>query len=77
MSLFDQIVLKKVCQFYRDLQGPVRTLLIADFLGKHDRYVRGSLVRLEQQGYLARKGRRGGWYPKRIDVQQAEEVSIA
>lgn len=65
MSLIDKWVFEKVCQVYRDTQGPVRTLLVADLVGKHDRTIRYSLGRLEQQGQVVRRGQRGGWLPAR------------
>jgi predicted transcriptional regulator len=70
LTQFEKIVLQMVDQFYRDLQGPVRTLLIADHMSKHDRIVRGILVRLEKRGEVVRKGQRGGWMPARVYQMQ-------
>jgi predicted transcriptional regulator len=65
MSFIDQLVLRKVNELYRDIQGPVRTQLLADLVGKHDRTMRYVLVRLETRGLVQRRGQRGGWLPAR------------
>ncbi len=75
MPLIDKWVFEKLSQLYRDIQGPVRTLLIADLVGKHDRTIRYTLVRLEQQGYVVRKGQRGGWLPARCASQLAMQAA--
>lgn len=76
MSLIDKWVYKKVCELYRDTQGPVRTLLVADLVGKHDRSIRYSLTRLEQAGHVVRRGQRGGWLPAGRAAFLAETPSL-
>jgi DNA-binding GntR family transcriptional regulator len=44
----------------------VRTQVLADLTGKHDRTVREVLVRLEARGLIERRGQRGGWLPARL-----------
>lgn len=63
MTLIETIIYKKVCEVYRLSPGPVRTVVVADMLGKHDRYIREYLARLERKNYIRRKGQRGGWFP--------------
>lgn len=65
MTPFEAAVYRKVCTLYRTTQGPVRTVIVADMLGKHDRYIRYFLVRLEQKNIIERVGQRGGWLPAR------------
>lgn len=65
MSLMERAVIRTVHELHRLNGGPVRTLIVADLLGKHDRTLRGVLVRLEQRGYVRRVGQRGGWLPVR------------
>lgn len=65
MSLMERAVMTTVNELHRLNGGPVRTLIVADLLGKHDRTLRMVLVRLEQQGRVRRVGQRGGWLPAR------------
>lgn len=63
MTFMERVVLKKVTELHRFTGGPVRTVVVADMLGKHDRTLRYVLTRLEQQQAVVRVGRRGGWLP--------------
>lgn len=64
MSHYEKLVLQKLSELYRlGGCGYVRTLTLADHLGKYDRTIRLYLVRLEKRGKVVRKGQRGGWMP--------------
>lgn len=63
MTFMEQVVLKKVAEVHRFTGGPVRTVVVADMLGKHDRTLRYVLTRLEQKQAVVRVGQRGGWLP--------------
>lgn len=65
MSFAESIILRKVCDLHRLTGGPVRTLIVADMVGKYDRTVRLWLVKLERRGLVQRVGQRGGWLPVR------------
>ncbi|WP_119073114.1 hypothetical protein [Aggregatilinea lenta] len=65
MSVFEKWVCHEVTESWRRTRQPVRTRVIADLTGKHDRTVRGVLVRLEARGLVERRGQRGGWLPAR------------
>lgn len=63
MTLMEQVVLQKVTALHRYTGGPVRTMVVADMLGKHDRTLRYVLSRLEVKQQVVRVGQRGGWLP--------------
>jgi predicted transcriptional regulator len=65
MTVMEQVVLAKVAALHRYTGGPVRTVVVADMLGKHDRTLRYLLNRLEQKQQVVRVGQRGGWLPVR------------
>ncbi|HML22109.1 MAG TPA: hypothetical protein PKD09_10685 [Aggregatilinea sp.] len=65
MSLFEQWICNEVTASWRRTRQPVRTRVLADLTGKHDRTVRYVLVRLESRGVIERRGQRGGWMPVR------------
>ncbi len=65
MSVFEAWVCHEVTESWRRTRQPVRTRVIADLTGKHDRTIRGVLVRLEARGLVERRGQRGGWLPAR------------
>jgi len=63
MTFMEMVVLKKVYEVHRWTGGPVRTVVVADMLGKHDRTLRYVLNRLEGKQQIIRVGQRGGWLP--------------
>lgn len=63
MSVFEGWLYQQITFTWRRTQEPVRTVILADLIGKHDRTVRYALVRLEQRGVVQRHGQRGGWLP--------------
>ena len=65
MSTFEQWICRQVIESWRRTRQPVRTQVLADRVGKHDRTVRYVLVRLEARGLVVRHGQRGGWLPAR------------
>ena len=62
MTRAEQQVYEIIRDYYRRC-GPLRTMFIADTMGKSDRALRYTLVRLERQGRVMRVGQRGGWLP--------------
>lgn len=71
MSLTEEWVYRKLNELYRDNRGFIRTLLIAELVGKNERIIRKKLVDLENKGYVKRKGQRGGWMPARAALALA------
>lgn len=65
MTLFEAIIYVRLCTLYMHSDRPVRTLILAEMLGKHDRYIRMYLTRMERKEYVMRVGQRGGWLPGR------------
>ncbi len=63
MSLMERWLLEQINETYRRSRTPVRTVILADRLGKNDRTVRKMLSRLENRGVVQRRGQRGGWMP--------------
>ncbi len=63
MSALERWVLREVRASWCRTREPVRTVVLADRVGKHDRTVRAVLVRLEQREMVRRRGMRGGWLP--------------
>ena len=66
MSAMERAIAAVVVDLWRAQRMPVRTLIVAGLIGKHDRTARAVLVRLEQRGYVQRVGKRGGWLPANI-----------
>ena len=65
MSLLERWIYDQVTASWRRTRQPVRTRVLADLAGKHDRTVRHVLVRMEARGLVERRGQRGGWLPVR------------
>ncbi len=65
MSLLERWVYEQVTASWRRTRQPVRTVVLADLAGQHDRAMRRVLTRLEARGVLQRRGQRGGWLPAR------------
>jgi DNA-binding GntR family transcriptional regulator len=63
VSAFERYLIQEVNQHYRRSRQPVRTVVLADLLGKNDRTIREVLRRLESKGAVQRRGQRGGWLP--------------
>jgi predicted transcriptional regulator len=69
MSFYEKFIYDKLQELHRYNGGAaVRTTILADLLGKHDRTIRYKLVELEQRGVVQRVGNRGGWLPARMAV---------
>jgi predicted transcriptional regulator len=63
MSLLERWLLEQIEDTYHRSRSPVRTVVLADMIGKNDRTVRKVLGRLEIRGVVQRRGQRGGWMP--------------
>jgi Mn-dependent DtxR family transcriptional regulator len=63
MSTLERWLLLQIKDLYRRSRRPVRTIVLADMLGMHDRTVRKMLARMECRGVVQRRGQRGGWMP--------------
>ena len=63
MTYFEKWLMTEVTQSWRRTRQPVRTIVLADRVGKSDRALRHVLVRMEQRGLVQRRGQRGGWLP--------------
>lgn len=66
MSLYEQIIYRKLAALHRHSGGAVRTRILADMLGKNDRRIREKLAQMEARGLVARISQRGGWLPMRL-----------
>ncbi|MBL8161200.1 MAG: hypothetical protein JNJ61_04385 [Anaerolineae bacterium] len=75
MTPYESMIFAQLCQLYRNSHSPVRTLILADLLGKHDRYIRTYLVRLEKKEYIRRVGQRGGWLPTRRPAHMTSSLA--
>lgn len=63
MSHYERTIFTVLTDLHKLNRHPVRTAVLAGFVGKNDRMIRDVLVRLERQRVVQRIGQRGGWMP--------------
>jgi predicted transcriptional regulator len=69
LTVYMRAIFQKLCELYSMTRNFVRTSVLAGHVTKNDRSVRETLVWLERNGYVKRKGQRGGWMPiVKLDV---------
>lgn len=63
MTAYTRIIYQKLFDLHSMSRNYVRTSVLAGHVCKNDRSVREVLVWLEVNGYVSRRGQRGGWMP--------------
>lgn len=63
MSPLESYLYRQIVASWRRTRQPVRTIVLADLIGKHDRTVRYKLADMERRKLVQRHGQRGGWLP--------------